>query len=92
MARLQSPDEAPVRISPAIPIGDDTASEKRHRRKWGIALTYEAEELMASIPNLPSAERPTATLRAAMMTRTANELLGVPMTAPPVRRHQSRFP
>ena len=53
--------------------------------RMGIAsgLSNSSVNFAASIPNLPLAERSTATIRAAALSRTAHDLLhGVP--APPL--------
>ena len=51
-------------------------------------MANEASEITAAIPNLPPAERATASFRAAALSSTANELLmgtGSPPPIPPGR-------
>ena len=49
--------------------------ETQHQEMRAIAMVREASELAASIANLPPAERPAATMRAAMLSSTAHDLL-----------------
>jgi len=51
------------------------AAERRHHAIWATAMVKEAAKLTASIPNLPQAERHAASIRAAVLSSTANELL-----------------
>jgi hypothetical protein len=78
--RAEAPLEAPAPAAAA-------AAEKRHQAMWAIAMVKEAQEITASIPSLPPAERPAASIRAAVLSSTANEFLtGVPrrQTASPL--------
>ena len=50
-------------------------TEKRHREMWAIAMVKEASEISACIPGMPPAERSAASIRAGMLTSTANQLL-----------------
>jgi hypothetical protein len=64
-------DQKPTQEQPAT----EKTPEKRHQEMWAIALVNEASEITASIPHLPPAERPAASIRAAALSSTANELL-----------------
>jgi hypothetical protein len=93
-ARLRDPDPvlgqahlpvaAPISAPIAIPIaaGACDSAEKRHQAMWAIAMIKEAGEISAGIPDLPAVERRTATLRAAALSSTANELLSNGDTPP----------
>jgi hypothetical protein len=59
----------------AAPRTAKTIAEKRHRAMWAIAMVKESHEITVSIPSLPPAERHAATIRAAVLSNTANELL-----------------
>ena len=75
-ARLRPVPEQAVDPTPTEnQLEPDKAAEKRHQELWAIALVNEASEITASIPHLPPAERPAATIRAAALGTTANELL-----------------
>jgi len=71
--------EAESRLHNQNPTPEQPATEqtsgKRHQEMWAIALVNEASEITASIPHLPPAERPAASIRAAALSTTANELL-----------------
>jgi hypothetical protein len=87
-ARLEIPSHAP-RPAPALapaaaPTTDLKAEEKRHQEMWAIAMANEASEITASIPNLPPAERATASFRAAALSSTANQLLTGGGSPPPL--------
>ena len=69
----RAPDPAPS-LKPAQPAAQ-TVSEKRHQEMWAIAMASEASEITASIPGLPPAERNAASIRAGMLSSTANQLL-----------------
>jgi hypothetical protein len=72
-SRLQDP-----KIASQIPAPAQTTTktpEKRNQEMWAIAMVKEASEITASLPNLPPAERPEASRRAALLGSTANELL-----------------
>jgi hypothetical protein len=70
-------------VPPPAAASAPATAQKRHQHMWAIAMVKEASELTASIPNLPLAERSTATIRAAALSRTAHDLLhGAP--APPL--------
>ena len=78
-ARLRDPNQTTADHAP-IPPPAPTAppvmtTEKRHQEMWAIAMTHEASEISATIPNLPPTERRAASIRAAALTRAANELL-----------------
>ena len=63
---------SPLRdVPPPVPV----VSEKRHREMWAIAMVKEASEISAGIPGMPPAERSVASIRAGMLTSTANQLL-----------------
>jgi hypothetical protein len=63
-----------------------TPEEKRNQEMWAIAMAKESSDITASIPNLPHAEREAATLRAAMLSSTAYNLIhGTP--AAPLQTH-----
>ncbi|WP_158929123.1 hypothetical protein [Acidisphaera sp. S103] len=57
--------------------------DKRHQEMWAIALVNEASEITASLPHLPPAERSAASIRAAALGSTANELLTGASSPPP---------
>jgi hypothetical protein len=79
--QTQAPPPAPI----AAPASSQRTAEKRHQQMWAIAMVKEAGELSASIPNLPPAERNAASIRAAALGSTANELLtGVSWRPPPL--------
>jgi len=69
-ARLREPEENSLAPPPAPP-----PAEKRHREMWAIALVKEAGEITAGIPHLPPEQREAATMRAALLTGTAHDLL-----------------
>jgi hypothetical protein len=76
-AAAQTPAQAPS-ATPAPAAAATTTemkAEKRHQAMWAIAMVKEAAELTASIPTLPLAERRAASIRAAVLGSTANELL-----------------
>jgi hypothetical protein len=52
-----------------------TPADKHHPEMRAIAMVKEATALTASIANLSPAERPAATMRAAMLSSTAHDLL-----------------
>jgi hypothetical protein len=70
-ARLQDPRQ----IAAQTVAQNATVSDKRHQEMRAIAMVKEASEITASIPHLPPAERPAATVRAAALGSAANELL-----------------
>jgi hypothetical protein len=72
-ARLQDPRQ--IAAQTPAPAQNATVSDKRHQEMRAIAMVKEASEITASIPHLPPAERPAATIRAAALGSTANELL-----------------
>ena len=79
--RAPVPQLVPVRKA-AIP---SPGGDKRHNEMWAIAMVNEASEITASIPGLPPAERHAASLRAGMLSSTANRLLtGLPDSLPPI--------
>jgi hypothetical protein len=78
----RTPVPAPAQI--ATQATDHQATEKRHQQMWAIALVNEASEITASIPSLPPAERSTASLRAGLLSSTANELLTGMRPPPPI--------
>ena len=90
LARLQAPAHAappaptPAPAQRATPATDPKTTEKRHQEMWAIAMASEASEITASIPNLPPAERSTASFRAAVLSSTANELLMGAGSPPPI--------
>jgi hypothetical protein len=51
------------------------AAGKRHQAIWATAMVKEGAKLTASIPHLPQAERRAASIRAAVLSSTADELL-----------------
>jgi hypothetical protein len=65
----------------------EKAAEKRHHEMWAIAMVKEASEITASIPSLPQAERRAATIRAAVLGSTANELLTGASSPSPIHRN-----
>jgi hypothetical protein len=68
----------------AAPRTAKIIAEKRHRAMWAIAMVKESHEITLSIPSLPPAERHAATIRAAVLSNTANELLtGGSLATPP---------
>ena len=73
----QAVDRAPVPAPapPAAPATAQTVSEKRNQEMWAIVMAKEASEIAASIPGLPPTERNAATIRAGMLSSTANQLL-----------------
>jgi hypothetical protein len=87
-----APTQAPAQH--AAPTTDQKTAEKRHQEMWAIAMANEASEITASIPNLPPAERSTASFRAAALSSTANQLLtgpGSPPFTPPGRDTPNRM-
>jgi hypothetical protein len=70
-------DRAPVPALPPdpAPATAHTISEKRHQEMWAIAMVHDASEITKSIPGLPPAERKAASIRAGMLSSTANQLL-----------------
>jgi hypothetical protein len=70
-------DRAPVpALTPdPVPATAHTISEKRHQEMWAIAMVHDAAEITKSIPDLPPAERKAASIRAGMLSSTANQLL-----------------
>jgi hypothetical protein len=85
--------EAESRLHDANPTQDqpttEKTAEKRHQELWAIALVNEASEITASIPHLPPAERPAATIRAAALSTTANELLTGASSPPPLPHREA---
>lgn len=71
----QAPSPNPAPSSKPIPATAQTVSEKRHQEMWAIAMASEASEITASIPGLPPTERNAASIRAGMLSSTANQLL-----------------
>ncbi len=79
--RAPVPQPVPV-CEAAVP---SPAADKRHNEMWAIAMVNEASEITASIPGLPPAERHAASLRAGMLSSTANRLLtGLGNSLPPL--------
>ena len=70
-----APSSNPAPSSKPIPATAQTVSEKRHQEMWAIAMASEASEITASIPGLPPTERNAASIRAGMLSSTANQLL-----------------
>jgi hypothetical protein len=66
---------APVPAPPAAPATAHPVSEKRNQEMWAIVMAKESSEIAASIPGLPPTERNAATIRAGMLSSTANQLL-----------------
>lgn len=92
--RLRGPEQAAghatVPAPAQIPV-PATTEQKRHEEMWAIAMVQESGEIAASIPNLPPTERRAATLRAAALSSTANQLLAG-ASSPPVRPHGQGTP
>jgi hypothetical protein len=81
-ARLTGPEQTAAE-TPPTPVTAPATTEKRHQKMWAIAMMKEASEINAAIPNLPPEERRTASIRAAMLSSTAHDLLsGAPMPPP----------
>jgi hypothetical protein len=59
-----------------------TQEEKRNHEMWAIAMAKESSDITASIPNLPHAQREAATMRAAMLSSTAYNLIHGTPAAP----------
>jgi hypothetical protein len=81
----QTVDRAPVPPPAQVraPTIAPTTSEKRHQEMWAIVMAKAASEISASIPGLPPAERRAASIRAGMLSSSANQLLtGVDARAP----------
>jgi hypothetical protein len=74
-AQTAAPRPTPAPAQHAAPRSDLKTEEKRHQEMWAIAMVSEASEITAGIPNLPPAERSTASFRAAALSSTANHLL-----------------
>jgi hypothetical protein len=81
-ARMQT--EAPPIAHPAIPaqtlaapqtIAAPMTAEQQWRSMWASAAVDVAAEFTADLPNLPPAERKAATMRAAALSSSANQLL-----------------
>jgi hypothetical protein len=72
----QAPVAAPETLAVvAPPAAAEKAAEKRHQAMWAVAMVKEAQEITASIPNLPPAERRAAAIRAAALSSAADELV-----------------
>jgi hypothetical protein len=75
-------------VTPASIAAARMTAEKRHQAMWAIAMVKEAQEITASIPSLPPAERRAASIRAGALSCTANELLTGASSPPPIHRGQ----
>ena len=64
-----------ARTATAVAATAPELTEKRHREMWAIAMVKEASEIDAGIAGMPPAERAAASIRAGMLTSTANQLL-----------------
>jgi hypothetical protein len=69
-SRLTTPAE-----QPAEPTTPPTLEERSQRRTQAMAMIKEAGDISASLPTLPLAERGHAEFRAAMLGRSARELI-----------------
>jgi hypothetical protein len=76
-ARLRDPEQpAEATPSPAAPTATARKSQKQQNQElWAIALARQADEITASIPNLPPAERDDAIKRAAVLGDVAHDIL-----------------
>jgi hypothetical protein len=83
--------ESHARLEPTseqVPVPSPTAAavrtpeEKRNHEMWAIAMAKESSDITASIPNLPHAQREAATMRAAMLSSTAYNLIHGTPAAP----------
>jgi hypothetical protein len=84
-AQLLAEDSASRLLTPPEQIAAEAppTADKRHEEMWAIAMVKEASELSASLPHLPPAERSAAAIRAAALSKTANELLTGASASPP---------
>ena len=64
-----------ARAATKVAATSPDVTEKRHREMWAIAMVKEASEISAAIPGMLPAERSVASIRAGMLTSTANQLL-----------------
>lgn len=64
-----APVEAPASAAPAA------VAERQRQAMWAGAMADVAQEFTASLPHLPPAERKIATMRAAMLSSAASDLL-----------------
>jgi hypothetical protein len=71
------PSAPPAPRPPAQPQPKQTSAteDHQHRAAWANAMANVAEEVAASIPHLPPAERKTASIRAAALSSAASDLL-----------------
>jgi hypothetical protein len=79
-ARLENPVH-PILHAPGTPLKN---AEQHPPGTWAIAMANQASAITAGLPNLPPAERPTRSLRAAVLCGTANGLLTGSALPPPV--------
>jgi hypothetical protein len=78
-ARLQ-PTTREISVLPPAPAARPSV-EKQNQEIWATAMTKEANEIAASIPNLPPAEQDLAAIQVSALTAAAHELLhGTPST------------
>jgi hypothetical protein len=81
-ARPPGPEQT---AAPITPVAAPTSPEKRDEEIWAIAMMRQAGKINATVPHLPPAQRREASMRAAMLTSTAHDLLAsAPM--PPLRQ------
>jgi hypothetical protein len=80
-SRLTTPAEQPAEPTAA---GSPAPEERRQRRTQAIAMIKEAGDISASLRTLPPAEREHAEIRAAMLNRSARELITGEQLPPPV--------
>ena len=70
-------EEAESRLLPPAPARQPapTSKDLREQRVWGLAMRREAEEVTASLPDMPFGERSAAAIRASALHAIANELI-----------------
>jgi hypothetical protein len=75
-ARMQT-EAAPIArpASPAQTVAAPMTAEQRWQSMWASAAVDVAAEFTADLPNLPPGERKAATMRAAALSSSANQLL-----------------
>jgi hypothetical protein len=86
-SRLTTPAEQPAEPTPAEPTAAEPPAleERRLKRTQAMAMIKEAGDISASLRTLPPAERERAEFRAAMLNRSARELITGEKQLPLVR-------
>jgi hypothetical protein len=86
-SRLKTPAEQPAEPTPAEPAtaAPPALEERSQRRTQAMAMIKEAGDISASLRTLPSPEREHAEFRAAMLGRSARELITGEQLPPPAQ-------